>query len=277
MMQPRSLLPEKMYIPSGRNATTIDPRSSTSDGWVNSDHIAGIRMKPTRLALFTVALCLAGFTTASSQATPQNLDENLSPDQISEILKQEWSFLKDETDSFLKETLAKGEFETASEFTGRVATRRQVYLANIAKRVKEQKLDTRVFGVLLKARLVGYDADKKSYAVACSVAVEAPYDIPSLESYIPTNPYVVIKDTVVGGYRTNRMLMKFRPTWTWNVERAEAMEVKADETSIFFRIHFTLDINQAAIKQKALLRIVPKDIEFINLNRQKVHWQAAIR
>jgi hypothetical protein len=125
--------------------------------------------------------------------------------------------------------------------------------------------------------LVSYNADKKTYAVACSVAVEAPYDIPSLESYVPTNPYLAIKDTVVGGYRTNRMLMKFRPHWTWNVERAGAMEAKSEEGSIYFRIHFTIDIDQGSIKQKALLRIVPRDIEFINSNRQMVFWRADIR
>lgn len=234
-------------------------------------------MKPTRFALAILALCLGGALVATAQDAPVNSDENLSPDQVTEILKQEWSYLKEETDTFLKETSEKGEFETASEFAGRVATRKQIYLANLAKRIKDQKLDTRTFGVLLKARLVSYNADKKTYAVACSVAVEAPYDIPSLESYIPTNPYFAIQDTVLGGYRTNRILMKFRPYWTWNVERAAAMEAKADEEAIYFRIHFTLDIDQKAIKEKALLRIVPKDIEFINTGRQSVLWKANIR
>lgn len=233
-------------------------------------------MKPTRAFFFPLAICAAVLSTAQAQETPSNPDEDLSPDQVTEILKQEWTFLKEETDAFLKETETRGEFETTPEFAKRVASRRQVYLANLAKRIKDQKLDTRNFGVLLKARLVSYNADKQEYAVACSVAVEAPYDIPSLISFIPTNPYVVMQDTVVGGYRTNRMLMKFKPHWRWPTERAAAMEAKADEGSIFFRIRFVIDINQPAIKNQALLRIIPKDVEFINANRHTILWHAAI-
>ncbi|MEK6650797.1 MAG: hypothetical protein AABY75_07465 [Bacteroidota bacterium] len=232
-------------------------------------------MKPSR-AFFFLAIWSAAFSTAPAQETPSNPDENLAPDQVTEILKQEWTFLKEETDAFLKETETRGEFETTPEFGKRVAARRQIYLANLATHIKDQKLDTRNFGVLLKARLVSYNADKQAYAVACSVAVQAPYDIPSLVSFIPTNPYVVMQDTVVGGYRTNRMLMKFKPHWTWPTERATAMEAKADEASIFFRIRFTIDINQPAIKNQALLRIIPKGVEFINVNRQAILWHTAI-
>jgi hypothetical protein len=234
-------------------------------------------MKPTRAFFFLLAICAGAFSTAPAQEAPSNPDENISPDQFTEILKQEWTFLKEETDAFLKETAERGEFETTPEFGQRVAARRQVYLANIAKRVKDQKLDTRSFGVLLKSQFVSYNADKQQYAVACSVAVVAPYDIPSVVSFIPTNPYVVMQDTVLDGYRTNRMLMKFKPHWTWSTDRAAAMEAKADEASIFFRIRFTIDIDQPEIKTQALLRIIPKDIEFINANRQTILWHAAIR
>lgn len=233
-------------------------------------------MKPTRVLIFFLAICATALSISPAQETVPNPDENLTPDQLTEILKQEWTFLKDETDAFLKETESRGEFETTPEFGKRVAARRQLYLANLAARIKDQKLDTRNFGVLLKARFVSYNADKQEYAVACSVAVQAPYDIPSLVSFIPTNPYVVLQDTVVGGYRTNRMLMKFRPNWAWLTDRAVAMEARADEASIFFRIRLTIDINQPAIKNQALLRIIPKELEFVNVNRQTVLWRTTI-
>ncbi len=219
---------------------------------------------------------MLGPAVALAQEPAPDPDANLSPEQFTEILKKEWSFLKEKTDAFFAETLTKGEFETTPEFEKRVATRRQVFMADLAKQIKDEKLDTRVFGLLLKAKLVSYNADKQVYAVACSVAVEAPYDIPSLVSYIPTNPYIGIKDTVLGGYRTNRMVMKFKPTWSWPVDRATAMETKTDESAVYFRIRFTIDINQPAIKQQALLRIIPKDIELVNTNQRKVLWRAAI-
>ena len=233
-------------------------------------------MKTTAHLLLVALCCMLGPAVAPAQESAPDPDGSLSPEQFTEILKKEWSFLKEKTDAFFAETLTKGEFETTPEFEKRVATRRQVFMADLAKQIKDEKLDTRVFGLLLKAKLVSYNADKQMYAVACSVAVEAPYDIPSLVSFIPTNPYIGIQDTVLGGYRTNQMVMKFKPTWSWPVDRATAMETKTDESAVYFRIRFTIDINQPAIKQQALLRIIPKDIELVNTNQRKVLWRAAI-
>lgn len=230
----------------------------------------------------TTSLLLAGLLCAflaaalPAQEPVSDPDAAMTPELFTEILKKEWSFLKEKTDAFFAETVTKGEFETTPEYEKRVAARRQTFLAEIAKRIKDEKFDTRQFGLLLKARLVSYNADKQTYAVACSVTVEAPYDIPTLVSYIPTNPYIGIQDTVLGGYRTNQLVMKFRPTWSWNVDRATAMESKAEESAIYFRIRFVLDIDQPAIKQQALLRIVPKEIELINRNQQKTLWRSAI-
>jgi hypothetical protein len=228
-------------------------------------------------SLFMVGLlCTLLAATAPGQEPVSDPDANMAPELFTDLLKKEWSFLKEKTDAFLAETATRGEFETTPEYESRVAARRQAYLAEIAKRIKDEKLDTRQFGVLLKARLVSYNADKQTYAVACSVTVEAPYDIPTLVSYIPSNPYVGIQDTVLGGYRTNQLVMRFRPTWTWNVDRATAMESKAEESAVYFRIRFVLDINQPAIKQQALLRIIPKEIELVNRNQQKTLWRSAI-
>ena len=229
-----------------------------------------------RLFLLLLAASLGGSTTASAQAS-LGPDDTLLPEQFTEILKQEWIFLKAQTDSFLAETTVKREFETTPEFEGRVALRRQVYMMTIARRIKEQKFDTKSYGVLLKAHLVSYNADKKVYALACSVAVEAPYDIPSLVSFVPTNKYVMIKDTIVGGYRTNRLLMKFRPTFSWKVERPEAMEAKGDEGNVYFKVRAAIDISQPNIKQQALLRIVPKEFLLVNTGKGKLYYREEIR
>jgi hypothetical protein len=54
------------------------------------------------------------------------------------------------------------------------------------------------------------------------------------------------------------------------------MEAKADESAVYFRIQFMIDITQPVIKQQALLRIVPKGIELVNTNQRKTLWRSAI-
>lgn len=228
---------------------------------------------------FPFLLLVAGSLFLSPAAVAQQPvnDDLLQPDEFTEILKQEWVYLKEQTDAFLAETAVKDEFETTVEYETRVAQRRQTYSANVMKRIKDQKLDTRQFGVLLKARLVGYNADRGTYAVACSTAVIAPYDTPSLVSFVPSNPYVVLTDTVVGGYRTSRMSLSFKPTLTWTVDRSIAREAKGDEGALFFKVRTTIDIAQPNIKNQAHLRIVPREILLFNNAKNKIYWREEIR
>jgi len=74
-----------------------------------------------RIATFILFLSLL-------PATPQVLaqqnraEDNLEPAQFTEILKESWVFLKDETDAYLTSIATKGEFETTPEFEARSST-----------------------------------------------------------------------------------------------------------------------------------------------------------
>ena len=233
-----------------------------------------------RFRIFSWLLALLTVTPAAvlAQGTPATTpEEKVFPAEFTDILKQEWIFLKEQSDSFLTATGTKGEFETTPEFDTRIAQRRVNFIATIDKHIKDQKFDTREFGVLLKARLLNYNADKQAYAVTCSLAVEAPYDIPSLVSFVPTNPYVTIKDTVVGGYRTNRLQLKFSPSLTWKVDRNTAVEARNAESSLYFKIRAKIDISQHDMKKQALLRIVPLELMLVNSDNGTVFWREALK
>ena len=203
-------------------------------------------------------------------------EDNLEPAQFTEILKEAWSYLKDETDAYLVSVSTKGEFETTPEFEARIIKERQLYAIKINNHIKEEKLDTRIFGVMLKAAPYSYNADKNVYMVKCSVQIEAPYTTPSLLTFIPSNKFLRVQDTIVGGYRTSRLTLRFSPFFTWEVERPEAMEAKEAESDLYFRVRVAIDISQPNMKQQALLRIVPKEIMLTNSRKGTVYWRQEI-
>lgn len=232
-------------------------------------------MKRHSLFAFFASLLVLPATLAVAQQSVA--DDKLNPEQFTDILKTEWSYLRTETEAFLASSTARKEFETTPEFEDRVAKEKQEYLTKISKRLKDEKFETRTFGVLLKASLISYNADKREYSVACSVAVEAPYTIPTIQTYVPTNNFVRVQDTIVGGYRTSRIMLKFRPHFTWKVERPVAMEAKSNEGDLYFRVRSVIDITQANLKEQALLRVIPKEIQLVNAQKNTVYWREEIK
>lgn len=226
----------------------------------------------------SIILVTALLTTIHTSRAQQTFaEDNLEPAQFSEILKETWTFLKAETDSFLTSVSTKGEFETTPEFEARALRERQLYSIKVDKYIRDEKLDTRTFGVLLKAKPMSYNADRQVYMVKCSVQIEAPYTTPSLLTYVPSNKFLRVQDTIVGGYRTSRLAVSFSPALRWNVERPVAMEAKAGEADLYFRIRVKIDIAQPNIKQQALLRIVPSEIMLTNSRKGTVYWREEIR
>ncbi len=227
----------------------------------------------------TCTLILLGSLLLSAQSlrAQQAAEDNLEPAQFTEILKESWTFLKDETDAYLASISEKGEFETTPEYEARVLKERQLYSIKIANYIKEEKLDTRTFGVLLKARPHSYNADKNLYMVACSVQIEAPYTIPSLLTFVPTNKFMRVQDTIVGGYRTSMLKLRFNPYFRWNVDRPVAMEANEGKADLYFRVRVMIDISQQNMKKQALLRIVPKEIMLTNTRKGTVYWREEIK
>lgn len=212
---------------------------------------------------------------ALSQQPPE--EENFMPDNMTQILKEDWTFLRDETDAYLKSIEKRGEFETSPEFELRVANTKAGYINKANQHAKERRYDKRIMSALFKATLATYNPDAGVYSVRCDVSIEAPYDIPSLITFVPTNPYLGITDTVRGGYRTSKLYLKFKPDLKWKAARDVAQSAKGDEANIYFKVRFVIDLSQEGIVKQAKLKVVLKEITLMNTKTKMVYWRGEIR
>ena len=225
-----------------------------------------------RLSVLFIAL-LTFLCSSYAQHSNLNADENMDPSNFALMLKDEWTFLRDETDNYLKATATKDEFETTKEFEARKLKVRSEFLKKIEARINDNKLNKRMFGVLLKSNFNNYDADAEVYTVSCSQTIEAPYDIPMVECNIPANNYVGITDTVERGFRKSEIILKFNPNFSWHVSREIAKMAKSRQETMYFRIHFVIDVSQDNFVNQCVLRIVPKDICLIDIQKNQIYWR----
>ena len=230
-------------------------------------------MKKT-LALLLISLF--SFSAAWAQS-PTYQDDDQTAESFGTFLKDQWTFTRDLVDQLNKETETKGEFETTPEFQTRVAQTRQVYAKKLEAHLKDVKLNQRVFGVWFKAQLVRYSADSAVYHIQSPTTVEAPYDLPTVECTIPTNPYVELADSIRGGYRTSSIQLKFKPDFIWKTERREALQAKDHEGTIYFKVHFVVSITQDKSTTQAEIKITPKDIALMNQANKFVFWKAELQ
>lgn len=214
--------------------------------------------------------------TSAQQFSPTE-DLNMTPEKTTEVLKIHWTFLRDATESLFKVIEKRGEFETSEEFVVRTEREKQVYNGKIDQYIKDNKINKRMFGILLKANLTSYDANTGIYDVSCVTTVELPYDIPQLISTISPNAFVGLKDTTLGGYRMSKLYLKFDPSLKWSVDRRVAMDAKGNEGNMFFKLRFVLDLTQRNITDKALIRILPVDLRLVDQNARKQYWMQTLR
>jgi len=230
------------------------------------------------LASICAALMLLPSPSRSQQTAASPLSEdNLTPSEFTTILKEAWTFLKDETDNYQKTIGEKSEFETTAEFEKHIVEARQQYLAKIVKYMKDKKFDQRVFGVLLKASLVHYDADNQLYAVSCPTVIDAPYNIPSILTEVPRNQYVALADSIKMGYRTSSIYLKFTPYFKWEVARDVAKTAKGDEGQVYFKVRFKVQMGQGEGKKEARFSVVPEQILLVNQKTNTTYWQQSFR
>lgn len=219
-------------------------------------------------------------TTATLLAQVQQAvyqDEDTPSESFTILLKDEWSYLRDAVAQLKNETEVRNEFETTAEFQGRAVRSRDSLQSKLNKHLKETKLDHRVFGLWFKAILASYNADAGIYSVQCTTTIEAPYSIPSVDCVVPSNSYVDLADSILGGYRTSNIFMKFKPNFDWKVGRNEARSAKGEEANIFFKVHFMVDLTQERSVNHGQLKIIPKDIALINRTTNYVYWKEQIR
>ena len=217
------------------------------------------------LALFVV--CWISRSPAQQTTAYQN--ENMTPENFSEVLKTEWTFLRDELDKQTQNIGKRGEFETTAEFHDRIAALRKNFIENLPRHSK-------TYGVWLKASLVSYDADAQEYSVTCPVTIEAPYNVPTVACVVPENNYVELIDSTLNGYRTSRLQLKFTPDFKWKVERDLARKAKSEEANVYFKVHFFVELSQVSFDKEASIRIIPKDILLADQVKKTYFWRDII-
>ncbi|MBI5463873.1 MAG: hypothetical protein HY966_02820 [Ignavibacteriales bacterium] len=227
--------------------------------------------------LLMLGLAAVGASAQNAAKLPSFTEEVFEPEAFTKALKEEWFFLKDETESLLKSIEKRGEFETSVEFDQRVVRTKADFIKRMNDHIKEKKLFRRVFTLLLKANLDSYDADKEVYSISCPEMAEVPYNIPAVLCYVPTNDYVGLSDTVANGYRETRIGVKLTPQLQWHVERPVAMQANGDQANMFFRIRLMLDLRQSDIVSQTKFRIVAKDIALYNRNTRTVYWKEVLQ
>jgi hypothetical protein len=228
------------------------------------------------VTLVAIPSLLSSQVPQPKSATPLP-EDNIAPIEFTAMLKEAWTFIKDESENYTNAIGKKTEFETTAEFEKRSVVARQQYLAKIAKYSKDKKFDQRVIGVVLKANLNQYDADNQVYNVSCPSVIEAPYNIPAVTTEIPQNAYVGLADSIRMGYRTSSIYLKLNPYFRWQVGRDIARATKDDEANIFFRIRFKVDMSQGDARKGSRFAISPKQVMLFNQRTNSVFWEQTIR
>ncbi len=229
---------------------------------------------------FTMIASLLVFLTTAGQLAqaqqPAFQDDELTPELFSLILKDEWTYLRETTDQLIKETGNRDEFETTAEFHVRAAKARQTFMDKLSGHIRDAKLEKRVFGVWFKTTLIKYDADAGVYTVTSPTTVEAPYEIPTVNCIVPPNTYVGLSDSIQGGYRKSRVYLKFDPEFKWTVARNEAVKAKQAESSIYFKMHFVLQLTLDNSINRGLIKIVPTDMLIMNQTNKFIFLKESI-
>lgn len=231
-------------------------------------------MVPAFLFAFLVPVIVPAQQT---QSPPAPQEETMMPQDFTNLLKDIWTFLKNETDNYLASVASKGEFETAREFERRVNDTRQQSLAKVINYSREQKLDQRVIAVLFKASLGAYDADKGVFPISSTTIIDAPYNIPTVQCQMRKNQYVHLADSIRSGYRTSSLYISLPRGHRWQAGRDLARSAKAEEENIYFRVKFMINIEKSDLKKQAILEFVPKELALVNSATSKVFWAVPIR
>ena len=228
--------------------------------------------------LFLFPLATIPVVSQEQQTSQTPAEEVMTPDEFTNFLKQVWSYMKDQTDTYITSTASREEFETAREFERRVTDTRQQYVSNLVKYSRDNKLDQRSFVVLFKAKLGSYDPDRQLYSISSVTVVDAPYNIPTVLCTIRKNPYVFLADSIRAGYRTSSLYVDLPKGQRWQVSRDLAKAAKGEEESIFFRVRLMLNVENPNLKEaRAVLELVPRELAFVNQTTSKVFWSVPIR
>ncbi|MBM4169176.1 MAG: hypothetical protein FJ215_08485 [Ignavibacteria bacterium] len=232
-----------------------------------------------RLLIFILAITISAPVVAQQPGEKPAADpgtEEIMPENFTLLLKQAWSFLKSESEKYVSQSESKSEFETKADFDERLASFRRQYHTNVAKYVKDQKLDQRTFVLRFKAQLDKYTVETETYTIRASETLEAPYNIPTVQCSVSPNPFVALADSVRQGYRISSLHLNFRPALTLRMSKDVAASAKSDQDGVFFRIHLQVSLDSSKDPAQSRLVLVPKRILLINTKAAKTYWEQAL-
>jgi hypothetical protein len=227
-------------------------------------------MKVTLISL--LCFCSALSLSAQNRLDAPELEQTLSPEEFSDVVKSVWDIVKKGTDDYQDATLTRSEFETASEFDNRLQRRHDEIAANIQTFVESKKIDQRLFATLLPATLVKYNADTQTYGVTTATRILVPPNAPGIVTTCPQNTYVSLVETNKKGYKFAHLVLNTKPEYTWHVDKTTARAAKDNEQNVFFKVWFRFDLSQAFMGGQARFTIVPVKIALWNKGDNITYW-----
>jgi hypothetical protein len=214
---------------------------------------------------------------------PQNIldaqdpNQTLTSEKCYDVIKTVLDGLKKLSEEYDSEASAKSEFESTSEFSARMQKSKDNYVNNIRKFYSENKLNTRIYSVWLKADLVKYDADNQTYGLNSPTQILVQPKKEDITVIVPSNKYLTLTEKNTSGYRRAYIHLNTNPEFTWFVNKQTAQEAKNNQQNIFFKLSFTFDVTYEEKTHQILLQVVPVKLALMNKSENFVYWSEDIR
>jgi hypothetical protein len=226
-----------------------------------------------KVALISFFFLCGGFTlSAQNRLDAPEMEQTLSPEEFSDVVKSVWDVVKKGVDEYQDATLTRSEFETAAEFETRLQRRHDEIAANIQTFAESKKIAQRVFATWMPAKLIKYNADIQTYSVSTDTRILVPPSAPGIVTTCPQNTYVSLVETNTKGYKFAHLVLNMKPEYTWHVDKETARAAKFNEQNVAFKVWFRLDLSQAIIGNQARFTIVPIKIALINKGDNITYW-----
>lgn len=226
-----------------------------------------------KIALISFFFLCSGLTlSAQNRLDTPEMEQTLSPEEFSDVIKSVWDVVKKGVDEYQDATLTRSEFETATEFDMRLQRRHDELTGNIQTFAESKKIAQRVFAILMPVKLIKYNADIKTYSVTTDTRILVPPSAPGIVTICPQNTYVSLVETNAKGYKFAHLVLNMKPEYTWHVDKETAKAAKFNEHNVAFKVWFRFDLSQAIIGNQARFTIVPIKIALINKSDDITYW-----
>jgi hypothetical protein len=226
-----------------------------------------------KVYLITLAIIAAACNLAAQTPldAPQ-LEQTLTVDDFSDVVKAVWDAVKKGADDYHDEAMSRNEFETSADFDARLQQRHNDITTSIQSFADSKKLGQRIFAVWMQATLVKYNADTQIYSITSPTQIVVPPTAENITTACPQNPYIVLSETSQKGYKFAYLLLKTKPEYSWHVDKETAKTAKYNEGNMFFKVWFRFDLSQAFAGNQGQLVIVPVRIALMNKASNTTFW-----